>query len=131
MPSIDNLLYHKCYQPYNHRSYTALTTYNAFLSFADDEFKNPDIYLNPSLFKAFDTYYKDCMDYKNINMGDEQPFKYVCINDIIIIYDYVKPSISTKNLIVDDSSDEIFFTLNDLKEWGCFTDEGIYPSFWN
>ena len=139
----DNVLYDLYTHCLDGKNYTIIATYNAFYSFSDASALLPNLDLNAAMFNAF----KESLKEKNFlnqsanSHGDCYQFRYICVEDVIILYDYISTSIPEITVVSgipsgreqpDDNMDsDMFFTYDDLAEWGAYTDEGIYPSFWN
>ena len=125
----DNILYHNFYNYVNKKDCIAISTYNAFYSFADATGNTADLSLNHQLFSKFDEYLPIPPFGPMFEDNDSRsPFKYIRIGTTVIIYDY-KRALSEPHIYSDDIAAENAMALYDLESWGSFTDEGIYPDF--
>ena len=139
----DNILYDSYTHCLDGKKYTVIATYNAFYSFSDASTLLPNLDLNAAMFNAFTESLKEkqYINKRAKSFGGCYQFRFVCVEDVIILYDYVPSSIPEIPFISeissmprqkDDMTDsDMFFTYDDLAEWGAYTDEGIYPSWWN
>ena len=152
----ENLLNHFHYYGADERDYTIITTHHAFngFSLAMKDYPNTD--LNSILFLAFHNYFFDVMikEYTLEELGKDIPFRFIRIENVIIIYDYdsryrtqfmydlcidalpqpIEELDITEEDILEDKRQELidgYYTLLELEEWGAFTDEGIYSRWWN
>ena len=116
----------------------------------------PNTDLNSILFLAFHNCFFDVMikEYTLEELGKDIPFRFIRIENVIIIYDYdsryrtqfmydlcidalpqpIEELDITEEDILEDKRQELidgYYTLLELEEWGAFTDEGIYPRWWN
>ena len=137
----ENELYHIYHCPFDNKDYIVVNTYNAFYSFAEATGEAPNLGLNSYLFRNFSESYICCPFSDDLQEEEWQfQFKFVCIENVVILYDYVVPA-NPKAIAVakpdiemygeDDPDEEECgaYTIEDLEEMGAFTDEGIYPSW--
>ncbi len=138
----DSVLYNR-YTHFDGKSYTIIATYNAFCSFSDAYSLKQNLDLNEIMFNAFTFELSSMCPYHDRleeSGSDYYPFEFICIEDVIILYNYssvnsYKPSIYpivskdtvVDDLVLEDDSDCNLITLYDLTEWGAFTDEGEGP----
>ncbi len=135
----------------NNKDYTVISTYNAFYGFSDASSHSPNIDLNELMFNAFTTELSSKLPFSE-SLEDSglyyYPFKFVCLEDVIILYDYVSDSlpeapflpavsyvpdkdINEADTYSEEDTDVIYITIDVLADWGAFTDEGIFPSWWD
>ena len=90
----DSAFYNR-YTHYDNKNYTIIATYNAFCAFSDASSHNQNLDLNRIMFNAFTSELSStCPFHTHLedSGSDYHPFEFVCIEDVIILYDYVYTS---------------------------------------
>ena len=130
----DDVYYHGI--SLNDRVYTLVTTYNTFFAYADSINAEAKKDLNYSMFTAIDDCFRLNLSGQDImHSGNCGGFRYICVSDVIIVYDYehflsaekVSPLKRVKDKEDVGLEQEAECALRDLESYGAFNDEGIEP----